>query len=643
MKQFGLLESFRNLNELNVNEYRRRASRRSLLLGDFAIQDSNNVNIVHESSIAVNSFILKSNLEQTEVFLSSSNIQGDVVFKAIDIPQWVYSNYQSNIDISGFSNDSKIQKKNDLSRFAFDESFLHLSNRPRFEDIAASFGYSEPFLKITSNLTELNKSISRTNLGLTQLATYDSIAAVTNITVESNLNVSYETFRSNNYLHIDSKNVNTKIYTFPLLQSTLINDSSNIPSIVLLSNIYYQLSNTLGTTAYSNKDYISSNKDIIKSYLSNDILFNVEQNFRDLDTVKKQTVVNNLNISNIAYQDSNNLSVNILTVNNDIINSESNVVFFDNNFLKINDFLSVQNPGFVRLSNITTYDDMSNSSNAVYSQLNTINGSIKNAFDDFSNDLFKSNENLSNIDNSMYARANLGVNTFAMDGRLQTLSDRPLYLTEFINDKQYVSKYDSLRNMNRQSMLQNLGISNMAFEDAQNIGGQPNALYALGLGNLKFHSTDTVIDIAFVDEGEFYLKAPDKVEFQDDKDFIVLQKDDTGAQYTYKAIEKLNEEWYTTFYPNFRFQNEYLRVKLNDNSNIVYPAPDALGNAQPEQPQLKTLIRGDHFVPTAQFMYDKFVEITSNILSNMSIPFEYYPGGYTNVLSIDEVPNYTIM
>ena len=44
MAQYGLLESFRNLNELSVNEYKRRASRRSLLLGDFALQFSNDVN-----------------------------------------------------------------------------------------------------------------------------------------------------------------------------------------------------------------------------------------------------------------------------------------------------------------------------------------------------------------------------------------------------------------------------------------------------------------------------------------------------------------------------------------------------------------------------------------------------------------------
>ena len=110
MAQYGLLESFRNLNELSVNEYKRRASRRSLLLGDFALQFSNDVNIVGNSSIAVNKFSLKSNLDpNSNLFLSSSNVDGTVVFKELDLPSWAYSNYQHDIMIGNFSNDNKIK------------------------------------------------------------------------------------------------------------------------------------------------------------------------------------------------------------------------------------------------------------------------------------------------------------------------------------------------------------------------------------------------------------------------------------------------------------------------------------------------------------------------------------------------------
>ena len=110
---------------------------------------------------------------------------------------------------------------------------------------------------------------------------------------------------------------------------------------------------------------------------------------------------------------------------------------------------------------------------------------IMNSFDDFSNELFKSNQNLQNISNKFIARANLGLDVFAMDGRLKTLSSRPLFLSEFINDKNYVSKYDNLRTMDKNKIIENLGIKAMAFEDADNIGGQPNALYALRTRKFK--------------------------------------------------------------------------------------------------------------------------------------------------------------
>jgi len=276
-----------------------------------------------------------------------------------------------------------------------------------------------------------------------------------------------------------------------------------------------------------------------------------------------------------------------------------------------------------------------------------IQSSIIDSFDDFSNDLFKSNQNLSNIDNATIARANLGLSAFAMDGRLEKLSSRPLFLSEFTNDENFVSKYDNLASMNKEKIIQNLGIKAMAFEDAENIGGEPNALQALGtIQNKKFHYDDTIIDRAFVDSDEFYLKSAKsarEVDPDNPKDFLAVKYDATSkSEYVYKAIEKLDEDWYTTFYPNINYVNEYLRVRVNDNSNLVYPPPID-GIARPIQPQLKTLERGNHYVPTAQFAYDKFVEMTSNILRNLEIPFEYYPNGYSNILAVDKIPDYVIM
>ena len=49
--------------------------------------------------------------------------------------------------------------------------------------------------------------------------------------------------------------------------------------------------------------------------------------------------------------------------------------------------------------------------------------------------------------------------------------------------------------------------------------------------------------------------------------------------------------WLITKQNPLKYKNEYLRVRLNDNSNIVFPPPDLAGVAQEEQPQLKTLVR----------------------------------------------------
>ena len=648
MAQYGLLESFRNLNELSVNEYKRRASRRSLLLGDFALQFSNVVNIVGDSSIAVKEFSLKSNLDpNSNLFLSSSNVEGEVVFKELDLPSWVYSNYQHDIMIGNFSNDNKLQRVEELSPFVYDESILHLSNRPKFTEIATDYGYTESFLNVRSNLSELinNKTIARTNLGLSDLAAFNTVAEIENVNVSSNIILNYLSFQSNNFLYVNAdKNVISKVYEFPLIQSVLSNDSSNIPSSVLLSNIYSQMSNTLGFTASSNRQFILDNQDSIKTDISSNTLFNLDENFMHLSLSQKQTLNSNLNMSNIVYQNSNDVSMQSLLIKDAMYFSDSNAIFYNENFVPIDTFRNLQNPGFIKLSNAATYDDMSNNSNAIHTKITEIRSRIIDSFDDFSNDLFKSNQNLSNIDNATIARANLGLSAFAMDGRLEKLSSRPLYLSEFVNDENYVSKYDNLSSMNKDKIIQNLGIKAMAFEDAHNIGGQPNALYALGLGNKKFHSTDTNINIAFVDEDEFYLKSIGYDDLEKPKDFIGIKYDHTAtSQYRYTAIEKLDEDWYTIFYPNIKYKNEYLRVRLNDNSNLVFPPPDLSGIPQPTQPQLKTLVRGNHYVPTAQFAYDKFVEMTSNILRNLEIPFEYYPNGYSNILAIDKIPDYVIM
>ncbi len=41
MRQFGFLEIFNNLNEFDVNNYKRRSARGSMLIGNFSLQNTN--------------------------------------------------------------------------------------------------------------------------------------------------------------------------------------------------------------------------------------------------------------------------------------------------------------------------------------------------------------------------------------------------------------------------------------------------------------------------------------------------------------------------------------------------------------------------------------------------------------------------
>ena len=82
--------------------------------------------------------------------------------------------------------------------------------------------------------------------------------------------------------------------------------------------------------------------------ITNDVLFNLEENFINLSPSQKQTVNSNLNMSNIVYQNSNSLSVHSMLIKDTMNFTDSNVIFYNENFIPLDTFLNFQNPGFIK-------------------------------------------------------------------------------------------------------------------------------------------------------------------------------------------------------------------------------------------------------------------------------------------------------
>lgn len=640
MEQYGILEVANNLGEFNNSTVK--DARDNLLLGDLCIQDNQNVTL--SGNIHVDSFkFLSSNASTMGQILTSGTEYGDLQWADFNLPQWVSTSEQKYIELGKFSNDLNLIKYdsiigNDFARFG---SFRYLKNRPDFKSVKEHYGYTGTFTTAASNLEQYeNKSECRRNLGLGDLATYSSeYVSMKNVQISDSMEIQ-NFFQSDRTFTLLSNNNETGVHAYgidlPLITNQLTSEYHKLPSSLLLSNVFSEITDLITSTSYSNDDFLEQNSNHIQNLLAADVLLTkCNLNFTDDQAAAARQ---NLGIGNISLQNSNEVVVNHTHVKNSFTNVEgSGKVYFNNEWipscnLKYTALADEKNAGFVSIDGVLSYNLALNTSNELHSNLVVTREHINHILDEYSKDLLNVSKNLSNIPDAEKARSNLELHSVAHSGKLSDLEDRPSFLSELENDANYLSKNNNLGDIPlslQELALQNIGVSNMAFEDADNIGGTETV--PLGIGNRKFHSTDTIIDVAYVEKDKFFLRTLDPLS-EIESDFLCVEKynvDVPGTinyQYRYKDIPKLDEVYYRG--PFLTNPDENVRVRLNDLSspelNIVQ---DTDGT-----PLRNDYVIAENLIPTCEFASNKFASITSNILQTFDIPFEYYEGGFENIL-----------
>ena len=144
---------------------------------------------------------------------------------------------------------------------------------------------------------------------------------------------------------------------------------------------------------------------------------------------------------------------------------------------------------------------------------------------DFSDNLEKNLGELSSVNET---RCNLNLHRVSISGKLIDLKNRPAYLSEMNNNTGYLIKYNNLNDViSRRNARSNLGIKDMALEDADNIGGTD--FFPLGTLGFKMDSNECIFDDVYVDEGDLDLKTPDYVS-EKNADFLTVMKDNENVK-----------------------------------------------------------------------------------------------------------------
>lgn len=645
MDQYELLEVFNNLNEFSSDDSSMQNVRNSLLLGDFSLQDEDNIAIT-SGNIEIDTFFIRSNdananANANDLFLTISNTEGAVTFGDISLPSWVSSNLQNKVLVSGFSNDHVYVSSNifnyDIRRntFIFDESLLQLENRPSFDTIATAFGYPAGFAVAISNLDDvLNPGVARLNLGIGDIGTQSTLNALfTHAKILSNVSFPFLTTTVDTYIgKINNLAVN-RTYDFPLLldvlPSTISTSDSNIllPTSKLVHDTFSNLSNVINVKGRENIEFIQNNAATIIEYLQDDAIVTITNYLKkmaDADSNAVGNIQSNLSIGNIASQNSNDVSLKHITFSS--IHSRSNSVYYDNNIVDLDTFLqTTKNPGFVTLAESVSFENSLNSFTAFTNTIENVREEMRdnNNFDDFSEEMFNSNDNLgyyssTGSGDAIYARTNLGLHAFAYGGRLVDLENRPTYLSELNNDTNYIAKNNSLSEVDETIAVQNLGISNMAFISTDLGGNNLRPSTLLG--------TSCTIDYLALNDGTLNLRVPEFADF--DFDFLYLEGT-TAAEsvngYKYSRINIADELYMQD--EHFSNVDALMRVRLNDISGIPdVEREQVLARVRPDDPYKIAPILNSTNVPTAEFAYKRIAEMTSNILTIFEVPFEYYKG-----------------
>tara|TARA_B100000405_G_scaffold13983_1_gene11628 strand:- start:5108 stop:7033 length:1926 start_codon:yes stop_codon:yes gene_type:complete len=641
MEQFGILEVVNNLEEFSSSKVKQANARNNLLIDDLGLQDSDNVRIAGESKIQVDEFEFQS-LNALGRYITSCNQHGHFSYSNFPLPEWLASYKQAEIGIGSFSNDLDYvqMQKIENNRFMFNEDIRYLVNRPTFEEIKTDFGHVGEFAVAASNLSSYDVQSSIQNLGIGDLATCKSNEViVNNLTIYSNLQLNVVHHFSKTFLSNQDGSIVGGELDLHLKTNALSSNTSALPSSILLSNLTEEFHNTIIEYSASNEDFISSNEGEIKARLKADVLFTTD-NF-DVSPTEDAIMRCNLGIGDLSTQSVDDVKVDKITVMN-IINTNSDKVYYDGRWMNHSNFIysnaaRSDKAGFAASEQLLHYNLAAATNRVLNSNIDAVESNITLDLRYFSSNLFELASNLSEITDTSKAISNLELHTVATSGSLADITGKPSHLSDLSNDATYLQRNQNLADIpeeNRKNALKNIGVSDMAFEDANNIGG--TATLPLGVGNRKFHSTDCKIDYVYVDKGKFFLRDLDQIGEVDDneRDFLVTEKYDvntTGVinyKYRFKQIPRADE---TYFRGQFQLNpDDYVRVILNDLDNLNTRFETDLIQGFRDDIQ-DDYIFGDHHVPTCKFAYHKFSSMILSILDRFDIPIEYYDGGVSNL------------
>ena len=649
MEQFGILEVDNNLEEFSINKVKQANARNNLLIDDVGLQDSDNVRIEGDSKIQVDEFEFQSPFGMPGRYLTSCNQEGNFAYSNFPLPDWLASYTQGQIGIGAFSNDLEYVELQSLenNKFIFDESIRHLVNRPTFEDIKTDFGHVGQFAAADSNLSSFSFENIKQNLGIGDIATCESNEViVNNLTISSNLQLNIA-HQENTYTFLSNQDGNVVGHGIDLhLKTNLLSSNTTaLPSSILLSNLTEEFHNTMTEYSSSNNSFILSNSEDIKAILKADVLY-TSDNF-DVSITEDAVVRCNLGIGNLSTQNSDDVKVEKIKILNNIQligdeNSQKNKVYYDGRWMNHSNFIysnlaRADKAGFAASDELLNYDLAVATNVVLNSNIDAVESNVKLDLKYFSSNLFQLTSNLSEISDVSIAMSNLELHPVAKSGSLADITGTPSHLSDLLNDATYLQRNQNFADIpeaNRRNALKNIGVSDMAFEDANNIGG--TATLPLGVGNRKFHSTDCKIDYVYVDKGKFFLRDLDQIGEVDDneQDFLVTEKYDVDTpgvinyKYRFKQIPRADE---TYFRGQFQLHpDDYVRVILNDLDNLTTRFETDLIQGFRDDIQ-QDYIFGDHHVPTCKFAYNKFSSMIVSILNRFNIPIEYYDGGVSNL------------
>jgi hypothetical protein len=622
MEQFGNLESFNNLNELSTSEKKRFNARVNLNVGDFSSQDSFNVNIDGKSKISIDKFAINNKLHQN-AYYKNETIAGKITHgEMLSIPNWCKSNIQFEIFLSEFSNNIQYLNSFDFTfnsnNFMFNESFLKLNNRPSLQQIFIDYSITDmnvSFLRSSENLLNMEQIKSRINIGLgTISAQNDKHVFVDNITINSNTNMDFLALNSNTFIGKKNNSVLNRKYIFPKLINELYNEESIeenvLPSSLLIYNMFSNIDRLTSSNAQYNRKYVASNVHKIRDILNADSVL-IKNKYLSSMSENDQEIKDNLYIGNISLQNSTNVYLNNVQISNLQFNNVNCNVLFDNTLINFDKFILKKNPGFMFINQFEgfTHTQMNDYDNSFKSNIDYSKMKIKSNLNDFSNELYKSDNTFNNkfdIFSNNAMNQNLGLDTIATSGNLIDVKNRPIFYSDLNNDTNYISKYNNLNDLNSIKItIENLQLSNMASYDTH-LGGKDGSYIFDYFGNIYLSWT---VDQLILNENNLSLKV-DRIFMNDEifPDFYYLQGANGVKNYEFKQLEILNEGYFATKKDIFN-PFEYVRVKID---NSISPITSQRNSTQ---------------IPCAAVVYQEFLKMAKQLLNNFNIPFEFYEGG----------------